>query len=347
MTDSAVSRRSFGRLPGAGDTQLFELRLSNGSSALLTDLGAALVGLTCPDRNQAMDDIILACDSGPAQFAQRAYFGAVIGRVAGRITDARIAFGDRELLLTANHGAHQIHGGERGLSGRVWNSEIGDSPDPSVQFRITSRDGEEGYPGNLEVTATWTLAPPCRLSVRIEATCDAPTPFNPTLHPYFNLDGHASGTLAHHRLTLAAKRYTPIGTDCLPIGTIDDVQGTPFDFREPRAVLGDGQPGITGYDHNFVTDRSLGVAAPAACLESTRSGRMLTLWTDRPCLHLYTGGNLDRISGKDGAIYGAQAGMCLEPQGFPDMFSHAAFPKEQLMPGARFTSMTIYDFGAR
>src|SRR5690606_14988076 len=136
------------------------------------------------------------------------------------------------LHLAANHGTHQLHGGIVGLSGRRWRANGVDGPDPSVRFETESPDGDEGFPGHLKVSATWTLAPPCRLSVLIEASCDAPTPFNPTIHPYFNLDGHTSGTLAHHRLAIAASRFTPIGADCLPTGTIEDVAGTPFDFRE-------------------------------------------------------------------------------------------------------------------
>lgn len=340
-----MARRGFGRLPGGAETHVFELRLPNGSAALVTDLGASLVGLRCPDRDGAIEDIVLACDSGAALLASRAYFGGVIGRVAGRIADARIDFGDRELRLTANHGAHQMHGGLFGLSGRCWRAAAVDDTDPAIRFEIYSPDGDEGYPGNLKVSATWTLAPPCRVSILIEATCDAPTPFNPTIHPYFNLDGHANGSLADHRLILAASRFTPIGAECLPTGTIEPVAGTGFDFRAARPVLGGGQPAVGGYDHNFVIDHGGTANATAAILASMRSGRMLTLRTDRPCVHLYTGGNLGGIAGKGGAHYGAGAGMCLEPQGFPDAFRHAAFPEDWLLPGAIFSSVTVYDIG--
>lgn len=347
MTGATVVRRSFGRIPGGEETHVYELRLANGSSALITDFGAALVGLRCPDRDGVFADVVLAGDDGPAPASQAAYFGSVVGRVAGRVAHARMSFGNQTLVLTSNHGAHHMHGGHIGLSARPWHAEESSGPDPSVRFSVTSPDGEEGYPGNLEVSATWTLWPPCRLSVRIEAVCDASTPFNPTLHPYFNLDGHASGTLAHHRLAIEASRYTPVGPDCLPSGTIDNVAGTLLDFRTPRPVLGDIQPGIAGIDHNFVRDNKSGSVAPAAHLESTRTGRKLTVWTDRPCLHLYTGGNLGGVPGKNGSHYSAHAGLCLEPQGFPDMFAHAAFPKQWLAPGSRFTSVTIYDFGVR
>ena len=341
----SVTTRPFGRLAGGEECNLYELRLGNGNSAQITDLGAALVGFVCPDRNGLAEDIVLGCGSGPELAAHPAYFGAVVGRVAGRVANARVDFRRQRLDLSANHGPHHIHGGHLGLSGRCWRADIGTGPEPSVRFSLLSPDGDEGYPGNLEVSATWTLWAPCRLSVRIDAICDTPTPFNPTLHPYFNLDGHMSGTLAHHLLTIGANRYTPIGPDCLPLGTIEEVEGTRLDFRSPRPVVGDIQPGIAGIDHNFVRTNDSGAVAPAARLESTRSGRTLSLWTDRPCLHLYTGGNLGGIAGKDGSRYHAHAGMCLEPQGYPDMFAHRAFPKQSLVPGYRFSSVTIYDFG--
>ncbi|HEV2597836.1 aldose epimerase family protein [Sphingopyxis sp.] len=342
MTRGFVVERRFGRLPDGEEMLVYELCLANGNKATICELGAALVGLTCPDRDGASEDIVLACGDAPAQFAQNAYFGAVIGRCAGRISEARIVRGNRELALRPNHGRHQMHGGPIGLSRLRWHARIRDGDWPSVRFEVESADGDEGYPGNLRVAATWTLAPPCRLSVEIEASCDAPTPFNPTIHPYFNLDGHASGTLEHHRLSLAASRFTPIGTDLLPTGKIEAVDATPFDFRQSRPIGADPRPPLRGYDHNFVIDHADAAGSLAACLESVASGRRLTLSTDRSCLHLYTGGSLDGIVGKDGAVYERHAGMCLEPQGFPDMYSHEDFPDDWLLPGTVFRSRCLY-----
>jgi len=333
----------FGNLPDGRAARLYVLRLPNGVSATLCDIGAALVGLECPDRDGRMGDIVLGCKSAAEHYAQNAYFGAVVGRVAGRISQARIEVDGQLLDVSRNHGPHQLHGGVLGLTRRLWDARIVEGANPAVEFSLLDPAGSEGYPGTLNVMARWTLSPPSRLVLTIEASCDAPTPFNPTVHPYFNLDGHDAGSLDTHRLTIAASHYTPIGEDLIPTGEIAPVAGTPFDLRSPSPLGTDIQRGILGFDHNFVLDRHGGPPQPAAILQSMRSGRRLSLWTGRPCLQCYTGGSLDGIAGKDGACYRALAGMCLEPQDFPDMFAHAAFPKGLLRPGMPFRSDILFE----
>lgn len=343
MMNGRVEISPYGALPGGGTARLYVLRLHSGVSVTLCDVGAALVGLVCPDRDGKMGDIVLGCDNAAAHYEQNAYFGAIVGRIAGRVSQAEIWIGDDRLPVARNHGRHQLHGGVHGLTRRLWDARIIKGPDPTVEFSLFDPAGSEGYPGNLDVVVRWTLAPPCRLALTIEARSDAPTPFNPTSHPYFNLDGHDAASLAAHRLAIAANRYTPTGPDLIPTGALAPVAGTRLDLRSASPLRPDIEEHILGFDHNFILDPR-DPHVPSARLESGATGRRLDLWTDRPCLQLYTGGNLDGVAGKEGACYRALAGLCLEPQDYPDMFAHAAFPKTMLHPGDTYRSRTVYEF---
>lgn len=345
MTNGRVETFFYGALPDGRSARLYVLRLASGVSATLCDVGAALVGLVCPDRDGAMSDIVLGCDNAAAHYEQDAYLGAIVGRIAGRVSEAEIWIDGKRLPVARNHGRHQLHGGVQGLTHRLWDARTIQGPDPAVEFSLFDPAGSEGYPGNLYVAVRWTLAPPCRLTLTIEARSDTPTPFNPTAHPYFNLDGHAAASLEAHRLTIAASRFTPTGPDLIPTGAIALVAGTRLDLRSVSPLRPDVEEYFLGFDHNFILDPRA-PEAPAARLASITSGRRLDLWTDRPCLQLYTGGNLDGIDGKEGACYRALAGLCLEPQDYPDMFAHAAFPKQMLSPGDDYRSETIYEFSS-
>lgn len=334
----------FGRLPDGRPASLAILSLPSGLRVAITDIGASLVRIETPDRHGQYADVLLGCDHAAAHWEQTCYLGAIVGRSAGRIREATAQLDGRTLRLTRNHGAHHLHGGAIGLSRRLWRIE-GAAHDPAVTLSTTSDDGDEGYPGKLDVSLTYRLIEPGSLEIVIAATATQATLFNPTSHGYFNLNGHNAGSIADHELCIAAHRITPLDADLLPVGTVAPVTGTPFDFTRPKPIGPNALPS-GGYDQTFVLDRR-GAEAPAAVLYAPRTGRSLSVRTDRPCLHLYTGGFLDVPSGKGGARYSPGAGLCLETQGFPDSLNHTGFPDEMIRAGQVFTTTTILDFGAK
>ena len=332
----------FGTLPDGRRSGLHTAALANGFSVTVSDLGASLVALRCAGRNGALDDVILGCADAAAHWRQPSYLGAAVGRVAGRIRGASFVLDGRRHDLPANEGLNHLHGGHFGFTRHLWDAEVESNSDGTLRFHLVSAAGDEGYPGTLATTLSYRIEPPARLTLCFEARCDAPTPFNPTSHGYFNLNGHASGSIDDHRLWLRAARYTPVDGAKIPTGAICDVAGTPFDFTR-AAPVGDRSGMPQGYDHNFIIDEYDGGLAKAAVLHSPRSGRRMTLFTDRPCVHLYTGGSIGRFEGKDGATYGPFAGLCLETQGYPDALNQPAFPDGILRPGQVFRSRTVLD----
>lgn len=327
----------FGTLPDGSRAMSYNLSLDNGVTAMLTEFGASLIGWRVPDRDGRLDDVVLGCDDLSALAQQTAYLGAAVGRVAGRVNEARFRLDGREYRVAANSPPHHLHGGFRGFSYRLWSAEVLDDDLPAVRFTITSGDGDEGYPGEVQASLTYRLEPPARLVLKFEAVSSRPTPFSPTCHAYFNLDGHGAGSLASHTLHLRASRYTPVDEALIPTGEIAPVSGTPMDFSEPKGCA-------QGYDHNFVIDEPPGQLRHAASLVSHTSGRSLSISTDRPCIHLYTGAGLSIPNAKQGASYGPFSGLALETQGFPDALNHPLFAADVLRPGETFCSQTIFEF---
>lgn len=327
----------FGTLPDGSRAMSYNLSLDNGVTATLTDFGASLIGWRVPDRNGQLDDIVLGCDDVSTLAQQTAYLGAAVGRVAGRLCGARFPLDGVEHRLTTNSPPHHLHGGDRGFSYRLWSAEVLDDELPAVRFTITSEDGDEGYPGEVQASLTYRLDPPARLTLTFEAVASRPTPFSPTSHAYFNLDGHDTGSLASHTLFLPASHYTPTDETLIPTGEIAPVSGTPLDFSEAQGFAQE-------YDHNFVIDEPPGQLRLAACLVSQTSGRSLSVSTDRPCIHLYTGAGLDVSRGKHSASYGPFSGLALETQGFPNALNHPLFAADVLHPGETFCSQTVFEF---
>lgn len=334
----------FGVLSDGRPVRRFIATLENGASVSVTDLGASLLSLTCPDRQGRLDDVVLGCADARSHWAQSSYLGATVGRVAGRIGGAAFELDGRHYPLSANEGANHLHGGHKGFSRRLWHADIISGPSPAIRFALFSADGEEGYPGNLWAQITYRFEPPARLTLLFEARSDGPTPFNPTSHGYFNLNGHAAGPIDDHRLLLRADRFTQLGAGNIPTGEILPVESSMFDFTRLEALDRNRARMPAGYDHNFLIRGADGAMREAARLYSPTSGRSLTVSTDRPCIHLYTGGMLGSIEGKDDARYGPFSGLCLETQGFPDAPNHAAFAKVWLRPGETFSSKTVFDF---
>lgn len=337
MMQGSVMATPFGTLSDGSRAMSYNLSLDNGVTATLTDFGASLIGWRVPDRDGQLDDVVLGCDDASALAQQTAYLGAAIGRVAGRVREARFRLDGREYRVAANSAPHHLHGGVRGFSYRLWSAEVLSGEVPSVCFTVISEEGEEGYPGEVQANLTYRLEPPARLVLTFKATASQPTPFSPTCHAYFNLDGHAAGSLTSHTLHLHASRYTPVDEALIPTGEIAPVSGAPMDFSEPKGFAQE-------YDHNFVIDEPPGQLRHAASLVSHASGRRLSVSTDRPCIHLYTGAGLDIPSGKQDASYGPSSGIALETQGFPDALNHPIFAADVLRPGETFRSQTVFEF---
>lgn len=339
-----VTQRSFGFLSDRREADLFELSLDEQFRVTVSNYGASLVGAICPDQDGRLADIVLGCETVAEQARQRGYLGAAIGRVAGRISNASLSLDGQSYALSRNEGRHHLHGGESGFSHRLWRTEPLEEGRCGVAFFLASEDSDQGYPGHVDARLTYELVGPNKLALTFHATSSSPTPFNPTSHTYFNLEGHDAGSIAEHWLQIFAQHHTPTDAELIPIGLIETVASTAFDFSSGKAVATDWNGLERGYDRNFVLNSPPGRVRKAAIVTAPGSGRRLMVATDRPCIHLYTGGWLDIAGGKGGAHYGPFGGLSLETQGFPDALNHPGFPSEILVPGQPFKSQTIFQF---
>lgn len=334
--------------------ELFTLRNRAGLEIELTNYGGIVTALRVPDREGRFDDVVLGFDTLDGYFGPHPYFGGIIGRYANRIARGRFRLDGRESVLACNDRANHLHGGFRGFDRMFWNSGPGSVPGSSRVLRRTSEDGEEGYPGRLDCQVTFTLTEANELRIDYQATSDRPTIVNLTHHSYFNLGGREGVDVLGHRISVDADAFLPVDESLIPTGDLCPVTGTPFDFREPRLVgerIAAADPQLArgrGYDHNFcLNQRGVDSASPglAARLVEPASGRVMEILTTEPGLQFYAGGALDgSIIGKGGRPYGRHAGLCLEPQHFPDSPNQPAFPGVRLDPGKPYRSVTIYRF---
>ena len=311
------------------------------------EYGAIVQSIRVPDRDGQIADVVLGYDTVAGYERDRFYLGAVVGRCAGRIGGAAFTLDGARHALSPNDPPNHLHGGFRGFGKVTWRArEIEDG----VVLEHTSPDGDEGYPGTLDVRVTYTLSRENVLAVEYHAVTDRPTPVSLTQHAYFNLVGEGSGDVLDHELTVHAASFTPLNERLLPTGEIAPVEGTPLDFRAPHRVgerigADDAQLRIAGgYDHNFVIDGAPGVLRPAARLADPASGRVLEVFTTEPGMQLYTGNFLDGTAGKHGHRYGPRAGLCLETQHFPDSPNRPGFPSVILRPGEAYRSRTEFRF---
>jgi aldose 1-epimerase len=338
---SAMEERAFGRVADR-DVKLFVLRNARGMEARITSYGAILTSLRVPDRRGELADVVLGFDRLEGYLAGHPYFGAMVGRVANRIGGARFALDGRTYELAANDGPNHLHGGMRGFDKAVWDGALLRTHEgPAVELRHLSRDGDEGYPGDLAVAVRYTLTDDA-LAIDVRARTDRATPVNLTNHAYWNLAGESSGDILGQELWLAADRYTPTDDARIPTGELAPVTGTRFDFTSPRPIGGE-------YDTNFVLATAPPAAVPrfAARAADLRSGRVMEVWTTEPGLQLYTSNFLDgTLRGKSGSPYRAHQAFCLETQHFPDSVHHPSWPSIILRPGETYRSTTIYRFHA-
>lgn len=355
VTGQVDARRGeFGTLADGRKVECVELANARGMSVRILALGGVVQQLLVPDRDGKPADVVLGYETAQQYLDQPQYFGATVGRYANRIAAGRFKLDGKEYRLETNDGPNHLHGGVRGFDKVLWQVESATAGSPARAVLVyTSLDGEGGYPGTLQVTATYTLSDDNELGIDYRASTDRPTIANITHHSYFNLAGAAAHSdVLDHRVTLFASQYTPVSETMIPTGERRSVAGTPFDFRQPRAIgerIRDGSDEQVrlgrGYDHNFIIDGEPGRLRPAARVEELQSGRVLELFASAPGVQFYSGNFLDGTSvGKSRRVYRQADGFCLEPQVFPDAPNHADFPSARLNPGQTYVNTLLLRF---
>ncbi|TBW55995.1 galactose mutarotase [Marinobacter halodurans] len=359
----AVTTSVFGTLPDGRQARLYRFSNAHGIEMAVTDYGGIIVSLRTPDSSGDVDDIVLGFDSlegylSDAYRKSNPYFGALIGRYGNRIAGGQFTLDGQTYNLAKNNGPNHLHGGNKGFNQVLWNAKpFSNDKGAGVILKYVSADGEEGYPGKLDVTVTYTLGDQDTLSVEYNATTTKATPVNLTQHSYFNLEGEGSGSILDHRLMINADAFTPVDDTLIPTGEIRSVEGTPFDFRQATAIgkrIDEDNTQLEygpGYDHNFVLNRpdgSKGELVQAARVTEPDSGRILEIATTEPGIQFYSGNFLDgTLTGKSGRAYGHRTGFALETQHFPDSPNQDGFPSTILEPGDTYHSRTVYTFSAR
>ena len=332
----------------------YTLENASGMQVTIITFGGIINGIRVPDRRGRFDNVALGFDELADYEGEHPYFGAITGRYANRIAGGQFTLDGVAYQLPLNDGRNSLHGGEKGFDKRVWRAR--DLGDNRLELAYTSAAGEEGFPGKLDTTVIYSLDDDNGLRIDYSATTDAPTIINLTNHSYFNLWGEGGGTIEEHILRLNASHYTPTDASQIPTGQIASVDGTPFDFRAPKAIAAGLRAAhaqivmAQGYDHNFVLDRE-GIAegdlALAAVVYEPRSGRRMAVWTSEPGIQFYSGNFLDgTLVGGGGRAYRQGDGLALETQHFPNSPNEPAFPSTVLRPGEVYTSTTVYRFSA-
>ena len=332
-------------------TQLYVLTNRRGMTAAFTNFGGRLVGLWVPDSAGVLTDVVLGLPSvqdyaGPGD----AYFGGTIGRYGNRIAKGQFSLNGKQYKLFLNNGPNSLHGGKKGFSAVVWDAQ--QPNDSTLELSYLSKDGEEGYPGNLQVKVTYSVTGDNELRMQYAATTDQPTIVNLTNHAYFNLNGEGSGPIGQHILTIYADRYTPVDTSLIPMGKLWPVAGTPFDFTKPVAIgarLEEKNEQLEyggGYDHNFVLNGS--GMKPGARVEGDRSGIVMEVFTEEPGLQFYGGNFMEgKNTLKGGAKDDYRTGFCLETQHYPDSPNQPGWPSTELKPGENYSTISVYRFSVR
>jgi len=347
---ASISSSPFGRLPDGREATLYTLRNRNGMQVSISNLGGVITSILAPDRQGQLGDVCLGLDDAAAYMGESHYFGALIGRYGNRIAKGQFELDGKRYQLDINNGINHLHGGRDGFHRRLWQVEPSATAETAtLALRYRSPDGEQGYPGNLDVTVHYELGSDNALHIAFHAVTDQATPVNLTNHAYFNLAGQ--GDILGHELTIPADAYTPVDAGLIPTGELRAVQGSAFDFRIPEAIgrrineedqqLAHG----SGYDHNFALNRQRqGRLELAARVREPVSGRVLEVWGQGPGVQFYSGNFLsDALQGK-GRVYGFRSGFCLEPQHFPDAPNQPQFASTILRPGAEYRARMAYRF---
>jgi aldose 1-epimerase len=333
-----------------GGDSVFQYTLTNKNGMIIKviNYGGTVTDIITPDKDGNMGNVVLGYDS-LAGFLQTGnpYFGCLVGRYANRIANAKFTLDGKEYTLAPNNNGNTLHGGIKGFDKRIWKaSDINTDSVSSIKFSYDSKDGEEGYPGNLHSEVVYTLTKDNELKIEYKATTDKATPVNLTNHCYFNLSAGADSTILDHELLLKADKYTPVDDKLIPTGKIDDVKGGPMDFTTAKKIGRDLAQVTGGYDHNWVLSKSGNTLEMIGSLYNPASGRFMEVYTTEPGIQFYSGNFLDGTlkHTRGGAKYIKHAGLCLETQHFPDSPNQPAFPNTILKPGETYTQTTVYKF---
>jgi aldose 1-epimerase len=333
---------------------LYILRNKNKAAVAITDYGARVVGLMVPDKNGVMTDVVLGYDSiGKYLHRPETFFGAIVGRYGNRIAKGKFSLDGKTYTLAVNNPPNSLHGGKKGFGDVMWETKR--LSDHSVELSYLSKDGEEGYPGNLQVSVTYTLTDSNELKIDYRASTDKATVVNLTNHAYFNLNGQGNGTINNHLLQINADSYTPVDATLIPTGKIEPVAGTPLDFRQPTAIgnrITSDDPQMRygrGYDHNFVLNPNKGSGLNhAATVTGDLSGIVMDVYTDQPGIQFYSGNFMTGANPlKDGKHDDHRGALCLETQHYPDSPNEPSFPSTELKPKQEYKSETIYTFSVK
>ena len=349
-----ITKTSMGTLACGKPVDTYRLSNHSGAYAEISTLGGCLLTLYVPDAQGKLSDVLLGYESIDALQAAGGYMGFLIGRFGNRIGKAAFELNGKTYKLYANDGENHLHGGKEGFDQKVWDAEAqGDA----LVLRLHSPDGDEGYPGALDVKVTYTLSDDHELGIAYHATTDQDTPINLTNHAYFNLSGPACKDLSTHTIQIDADRFTEVSSPaCIPTGRLVPVENTPFDLRRPKNIAAGMAEGAAdsqmqygnGYDHNFVLNHQTGSMRRAAVVEDSASGRIMEVYTDQPGIQFYTGNGISGDTpGKCGIPYVARQGFCLETQHYPDSIHHANFPDCVLKKGDTYTTKTVYRFSCK
>ena len=352
--NSKMQKRDFGKLPDGQSVDLYVLSNKHGMEAAITNFGATLVSLKVPDKGGKAGDVVLGYDNVSAYENGKAFFGATVGRYGNRIAHAKFTLDGATYALPKNDGDNHLHGVFNKV---MWTAkDVSTAAGQALELSYLSKDGEEGYPGNLSVKVVFTV-PTGENALKIDytATTDKDTVLNLTHHSYFNLSGQGNGDILQQKLTMHASKFTPVDSTLIPTGELRAVSKTPFDFSKATAIgarinQDDEQLKFgKGYDHNWVLDgKAAGGLILAAEVYDAQTGRVMTVSTTEPGLQFYTGNFLDgTIQGKEGKTYGHRGALCLETQHYPDSPNHPDFPSTELKPGQRYHTTTIYKFSTK
>lgn len=350
----AVAKTDWGNVDGK-TVQLYTLTNKNGLKLKASSYGTIITELHVPDKAGNFADVVLGYDSVSEYVKATPYFGATVGRIANRIKNAEFKLDGKQYKLAANNGPHSLHGGKKGWDKVIWEAQASDTADgPEIRFAYTSPDGEEGFPGTVKATVIYTLTNKNELVVKMEATTDKTTIVNMAHHTYWNLGGHASGSIKDHELMLFAEQYTPsapvAGGDPVPDGSVKPVKGTPFDFTVAKPIGKDleaagGKP--IGFDHNWIVSGEPNKLRPAARVKDPKSGRVMTLEADQPGVQFYSGKFLDGSNKGKGATYAQYGGFCLETQKYPNAINVPAWKDQVILkPGQTYKHVMVHRFTA-
>ena len=351
LTVNKIKKTVFGTLPDGRVADQYTLKNANGMEVKISNYGGVITHLTAPDKDGKFEDIVLGFDSLAGYFTPPPYFGAIIGRYGNRIAKGKFTLDGKEYNLAKNNGENHLHGGLVGFDKVLWNAEAIEGEESALKLTYLSKDGEEGYPGNLNVTVIYTLQKDNSLKIEYAATTDKATVINLTNHSYFNLSGFKKDVL-DQEVTLNADRYLPVDKGLIPTGELRSVTGNVFDFTKPT-VIGKGINDIKdeqiklggGYDHAWILNKKGNELSLAATVLEKTSGRKMEVLTTEPAIQFYTGNFLDgKITGKGGVNYPKRFALCLESEHYPDSPNQSAFPTVVLKPNEKYSTTTIYKF---